>query len=282
MLAYKSLIKRGAYNNDLIIYVDIEIIREEYIMSCKSRNIIRVLLGTVIASVITCSNENSTEPKVSGPTSDFTFDMVDNIVPVTVNFSNKSTNSSSYLWDFGDGVNTADKTPSHLYTVAGDYNVTLVAFSNLGADSITKTLTFINPPINIFLIQGGGGAGGIDFRDPISKMKSVLGNADEEQRVANGGRYYWIFSYHSKGLQIQTALISEEEYASSTKIQVIRIKSPYKGVTDKNIGIGSLKADVEAVYGQRDDKINTLYRYYSLNCAFTYSSSRVETIEIGQ
>lgn len=63
-------------------------------------------------------------------------------LPVTINFTNTSTGSGtlSYAWDFGDGGTSTATNPSHTYTAAGSYNVTLVVTSSTGCtNSIVKT-----------------------------------------------------------------------------------------------------------------------------------------------
>ncbi len=45
----------------------------------------------------------------------------------TVTFSNASSNSTSYTWDFGDGGFSADENPVYMYSADGDYTVTLTA-----------------------------------------------------------------------------------------------------------------------------------------------------------
>ncbi|WP_421800521.1 PKD domain-containing protein [Haliscomenobacter sp.] len=45
----------------------------------------------------------------------------------TVNFVNKSTQTDSLLWDFGDGHNSSDANPVHQYATSGKYIVTLKA-----------------------------------------------------------------------------------------------------------------------------------------------------------
>jgi len=59
--------------------------------------------------------------------------------PLAVTFTNTSTNAVSYLWNFGDGSTSATASPSHNYTVAGNYTVTLIATS---ASGCTDTLQF--------------------------------------------------------------------------------------------------------------------------------------------
>ncbi len=54
---------------------------------------------------------------------------------LTVEFSDLSTPSGtivSWLWDFGDGSTSANPNPNHIYTIQGNYDVTLTATSNQG------------------------------------------------------------------------------------------------------------------------------------------------------
>ena len=54
------------------------------------------------------------------------------ITPHTVNFTNASINATTYSWDFGDGTTSTSASPSHTYTTAGLYDVTLIV---AGSDS---------------------------------------------------------------------------------------------------------------------------------------------------
>ena len=69
--------------------------------------------------------------------------------PIVIDFSNVST-GTNWIWDFGDGspIDTA-YAPSHLYTTAGVYTVTLIAFDSLSCN-LADTITF---PITIGLSQ---------------------------------------------------------------------------------------------------------------------------------
>lgn len=55
-------------------------------------------------------------------------------VPFTANFTNLSESETpmTYFWDFGDGGTSTATNPSHEYTVAGLYNVTLTVTTNDG------------------------------------------------------------------------------------------------------------------------------------------------------
>jgi PKD repeat protein len=55
----------------------------------------------------------------------------------TVTFTNSSTNATSYLWDFGDGMTSTEASPVHTYISAQTYTVKLTASNQ--CSSTTKT-----------------------------------------------------------------------------------------------------------------------------------------------
>lgn len=54
-------------------------------------------------------------------------------------FTNTSINSTSWLWDFGDGYTSTVQNPYHYYSVPGYYTVTLTAYQNLCSSIFTQT-----------------------------------------------------------------------------------------------------------------------------------------------
>lgn len=59
-------------------------------------------------------------------------------IPFTVAFNNYSSNATSYSWNFGDGSTSTQANPSHTYTTAGAYTVTLQVSSTCGTDTKTE------------------------------------------------------------------------------------------------------------------------------------------------
>ncbi len=61
-------------------------------------------------------------------------------IPATIQFNNTSTGAASYRWDFGDSTFSTDVNPSHTYTRAGFYTVSLIAINSNGCnDTLSKT-----------------------------------------------------------------------------------------------------------------------------------------------
>ena len=83
---------------------------------------------------------NVTPPGGPGaPTAAFSQDRTAGNTPLTVNFTNLTTgNATSFLWNFGDGATSTATSPSHIYTVAGLYTVTLTATGPGGTNAASR------------------------------------------------------------------------------------------------------------------------------------------------
>ncbi len=60
-------------------------------------------------------------------------------VPMTVNFTNNSSNATNAVWDFGDATTSTAYSPSHIYNSAGSFNVSLSMNSTCGTDSVIQS-----------------------------------------------------------------------------------------------------------------------------------------------
>ncbi len=73
------------------------------------------------------------------PVADFSGTPTSGDYPLTVSFSDLSTNGpTAWSWTFGDGGASTAQSPSHTYTAAGTYTVSLTATNAYGSDTATK------------------------------------------------------------------------------------------------------------------------------------------------
>ena len=76
------------------------------------------------------------------PVANFTATPRSGLAPLTVRFTDRSTNApTSWKWTFGDGsaVNSTRKNPVHTYAATGTYNVTLKVTNVVGSNTTKKT-----------------------------------------------------------------------------------------------------------------------------------------------
>ncbi|MDD1724278.1 MAG: PKD domain-containing protein [Methanospirillum sp.] len=101
--------------------------------------------------------------------------------PLTVQFTDLSTgNPKSWEWSFGDGTQSSDKNPVHIFQGAGSFNVTLSVTNAYGTDKYSpeSALAVTAPTLmDVYLTNSVNGAlvpdGYIRLRvtDPASSMK---------------------------------------------------------------------------------------------------------------
>lgn len=77
------------------------------------------------------------------PLAEFSADITAGILPLAVQFTEEAVTTAScgttaWVWDFGDGTQSSEKNPIHIYNTAGDYSVSLTAFNAAGFNNITK------------------------------------------------------------------------------------------------------------------------------------------------
>ncbi|HEX8549740.1 MAG TPA: PKD domain-containing protein, partial [Cytophagaceae bacterium] len=80
-------------------------------------------------------------------------------VPLTVNFKDLSNEGVSYSWDFGDGSQSTEKNPQHIYTKEGNFSVSLKVVEASGCEKVLRKDAYIKigNPQAIFIIANGSG-----------------------------------------------------------------------------------------------------------------------------
>jgi len=90
------------------------------------------------------------------PGANFTAAPTTGDVPLVADFSNTSTGTiTSVLWSFGDGDISTTPSPSHTYTNAGSFSVSLTAYGPAGTNTFTRSGYLIISPARAPIISAG-------------------------------------------------------------------------------------------------------------------------------
>lgn len=73
--------------------------------------------------------------QVRGPVTNFSASALTGCSPFTVNFTDLSTNASSWNWNFGDGNSVTTENSSHVFPDSGTYTISLVTWDTTGCSS---------------------------------------------------------------------------------------------------------------------------------------------------
>ena len=89
------------------------------------------------------------------PVAAFSASPTSGYAPQTIKFTDKSTGSlTSWKWGFGDGTYSTQKNPSHTYSKAGKYTVSLTVKNAAGSNKVTKSslivVNALKPPVPAF------------------------------------------------------------------------------------------------------------------------------------
>ena len=75
-----------------------------------------------------------------------------------INFTNTSSDGTSFEWDFGDGNSSVEENPSNRYNESGSYEVTLMVTNECGTAALTRVVIvdFSLPEINVVFSETEG------------------------------------------------------------------------------------------------------------------------------
>ncbi|NMB78558.1 MAG: PKD domain-containing protein, partial [Methanomicrobiales archaeon] len=106
------------------------------------------LVATNAGGSGTISSPNHITVITPPPVADFDADTTTGIAPLTVQFTDATTNAPTlWSWNFGDGTTSVDQNPQHVFTAPGTYSVNLTAANAGGSSSVSKPdLIVVQPP----------------------------------------------------------------------------------------------------------------------------------------
>lgn len=166
-------------------------------------------------------------------------------IELTVDFTQYTLGSTNYHWDFGDGNVSTTYSPSHTFTQAGTYDVSLMADNACSFDTTTVSIVVHPSPVLEYSYQP----------DSVCNF-SPLQFTNESDFLAN---YHWDFgdgntstltnpehTYASSGDYIVTLSgTSADGYCSSTYSEVVHINAPPTSAFTLNPQVGCVPLDVQ-------------------------------------
>lgn len=140
---------------------------------------------TVQDNVTGCTDTFSSQVNIDTARTNFAAFPLSGCTPLMVQFADNSRNPISFLWDFGNGVNSTVKNPNYTYTDSGSYNITLVTEVQNGCKDTLTRASYINavePDIQINAsVLSGCVPLTVDFQDLTTASSSRrwdFGNGD--------------------------------------------------------------------------------------------------------
>jgi PKD repeat protein len=126
------------------------------------------------------------------PVADFTYDPASPTTADLIDFASRSTDADgeiiAYLWDFDDGTETSVQTPSHRFTAAGTYQVTLTVTDDNGdTGEVTKGVV-------VAQVSGGGPTANFTFAPAAAVVDEPVQFTDTST-VATGTLEEWAWDF---------------------------------------------------------------------------------------
>lgn len=142
-------------------------------MKPNASRISLVLFRITIACLILCNWTANAQ----SPISSFLISNSQGCQPLNVQFTNTSTNATSYQWNFGNGNTSTQVNPNNVYTTVGNFTVTLIANGPGGINSSSQVVQVIAPPLANFSaspLTACQGYGLIQFTNTSANYDSCL------------------------------------------------------------------------------------------------------------
>ena len=143
------------------------------------------------------------------PTAAFTADPLSGIAPLTVNFdASTSTDADgtimSYNWNFGDGNTVTGIDPSHIFDIAGTYDVTLTIIDDDGASDIETIQITVSDDLSNQLPTATFSANPLSGIAPLTVDFDASASSDPDGSITS---YNWSFDDGSSDASINPSHI---------------------------------------------------------------------------
>jgi len=154
----------------------------------------------------------------NAPVADFSADITSGQIPLTVQFTNASTNATTWSWDFNaDGIeDSQEQNPEFEYTNTGVYTVSLTATNSYGEHTTTKsdyiTVNDINTVVEVNFR--------VDMQNETVSSSGVFlrgsfNSWDSDEPLQNDGSVYFATIELEPGTEIQYKFVNGDSWESS-------------------------------------------------------------------
>ncbi|WP_292465926.1 PGF-pre-PGF domain-containing protein [Methanolobus sp.] len=142
---------------------------------------------------------------IYAPVANFTASATSGTAPFAVTFTDLSTNSpTAWAWDFGDGATSSAQNPTHTYTSAGNYAVSLNV-SNVGGYNLSTQTGYITVALSSSGSSGSGTRASVSPGQPPEIVKSthtsvkhIIGGTSVEYDLSGTGSPVFAVSFDAK------------------------------------------------------------------------------------
>ena len=190
------------------------------------------------------------------PVANFTVDKTSGDAPLTVQFTDTSTNTpTSWAWDF-DNNGSTDSTlqnPQFTYLTAGTKTVTLTAANAAGSSVKTRTnlITVTAPPVGFFPI------------DPVRLLDTRVGNGLAGKFIANVSRTWQVTGRAGSGIPANAVAVTGNlTVVNQSRAGYISIgpQAEKLGSTSSlNFPVGDIRANGVTLPVDKDGKLSAVY-----------------------
>ena len=223
---------------------------------------------------LTASNENGTSSKSAKitvsekpvlPVANFSTNVSEGYVPLSVQFNDLSENADTVAWDFnGDGISDSEeRNPINEFATPGTYTVNLTAINANGTDSKFATITVLEQPILPVA----------DFSASVTSGNAPLKVVFSDKSTGTPTKWKWTFGdgtsstkqnpthKYSKAGNYTVALTATNAAGSNTKTKTNYIKVVEKSVANFTSNVTSGKAPLSVAFTDKSTGVPTSWEW---------------------
>lgn len=160
---------------------------------------------------------------------------------LTTDFTNTSTDATSYVWDFGDGGMSIEENPSHTYPNDGVYTVSLTATNNCGSTVYEQIVTIVTPPTSGFSYNAQTGCApfSVQFTNTSSSNATSLSWEFPGGNPATSTESDPLVVWNTAGVYVVTLTASNAAGSNTSTASITVLAGPTPGF---NYQVGGLTA----------------------------------------